>query len=112
MNGAGFEDDAKESMEDEFKSESEYVSDDDDEQYLLTGIRRKKVKNKTYIDTTLMEDREDKVSTVATSTTSASDIITKTIANDPSEAARQQLLREEAEAAAEAAYERYMRGGR
>ena len=59
-----------------------------------------------------MEDREDKVSTVATSTTSASDIITKTIANDPSEAARQQLLREEAEAAAEAAYERYMRGGR
>jgi hypothetical protein len=112
-NGGGrIEDDGKEGeVEEEYERESELVSDDEDEQYLLTGIRRKKVKNKTYIDTTLLEDHEDKVSTVATSTTSANDIITRTIANDPNEAARQQLLKEEAEAAAEAAYERYMRGG-
>ena len=67
---------------------------------------------KEFLDTTLLEDHEDKVSTTATSTTSVNDIINRTIANDPIEAALKQNEREEAEAADEKAFEEWMRGAR
>ena len=64
--------------------------------------------DKTYMNTTLMEDHEDKVSTVATYA-STNDIVKQT-ATHSDEMAQKQILKEEAEAATEAAYERWMRG--